>query len=188
MIIDRLLTINEYSRSGKPLDLVQGVVLHWTEAPKQSADQIRQYFEKTCPAQKRYASAHYVIGQTGETLRMIPETERAYHCGSSQKDPASGKLYTDLARKAFGKYALTPTLSPNSVTIGIELCPTNDIGAFSDETIGEAEELVRSICHRYGLTRDQIFTHHDVVGWKNCPKLWTDYPGLFQSFKNEVFA
>lgn len=189
MIIERLLTVNPYSRPGKGLALTLGVVIHWTAAPRQSAEMVREFFESRKDGKQGYGSAHYIIGQTGDVLRCIPENEVAYHCGSSQADPASGKIYTDLAREKLGKYASFPDkLSPNIVTIGIELCPTDYAGNFSTATLREAVELCRSICHRYGLKKDQIFTHNGIVGWKDCPRMWTIRPILFEDFKKEVFA
>ena len=189
MIIDRLLTVNPYSRPGKGLALTLGVVIHWTAAPRQSAEMVREFFESRKDGKQGYGSAHYIIGQTGDVLRCIPENEVAYHCGSSQADPASGKIYTAAARAVFGKYASNPVaLSPNMVTIGIELCPTDSAGNFSSATLHEAVELCKAICHRYGLKKEQLLTHNGVVGWKDCPRLWVNRPILFEDFKRGVFA
>jgi N-acetylmuramoyl-L-alanine amidase len=187
MIIDRHLTINEYSRPGTALDMVLAVVMHWTANPKLGAEGNRNYFESRKDGKNGYGSAHYIIGQTGNVIRCIPEPERAYHCGSSQIDPSSGKIYTDLARKMFGRYASAKS-SPNCVTIGIELCPTDLDGNFTRETLAEAVDLVRVLCKRYKLAKDAIITHNQVVGWKDCPRLWVKHPELFDKFKSEVFA
>lgn len=109
----------------------------------------------------------------------------AYHCGSSEKDPASGKVYTDEARFRFGKYASEKN-SPNNCTIGVELCPKDWDGNFTNATIDAAVELCADICNRYDLTVQAITTHHDVVGWKNCPKLFTDKPQLLVAFQFSV--
>lgn len=164
---------NEYSRPGKPIREVLGIVMHWTAAPRMDAKQVRQYFADKANGATGYGSAHYVIGQFGEAIAVVPESEIAYHCGS--------ETYTDDAVRLFGKYASSNS-SPNYCSIGIELCPVDDAGNFSTQTITEAIKLCVDICKRYGLTAHQITTHHNVVGWKDCPKLWTEKPELLDAF------
>jgi N-acetylmuramoyl-L-alanine amidase len=132
-----------------------------------------------------YGSAHYIIDQNGLIVAAVPEYEVAYHTGSSQPDPESGKIYTDEARRRYGKYA-TETNSPNNCTIGVELCPIDAAGNFSDATINSAIELCADILTRYGLDASDLTTHHEVVGWKDCPKLWTKKPALFSAFVYSV--
>ncbi len=180
-IIHDFLTINEYSRPGRSLKEVLGVVLHWTANPAANAKQNRDYFEALKSGAGTYASAHYIIDQNGLIVAAVPEYEIAYHCGSSQPDPKSGEIYTDEARRRFGRYA-TPSNSPNNCTLGVELCPVDGAGNFSDATINSAIDLCADICRRYNLDAADLITHHDVVGWKDCPKLWTAKPALFQAF------
>ena len=180
-IIHDFLTINEYSRPGRTLKEVLGVVLHWTANPAANAKQNRDYFESLKTGAGGYASAHYIIDQNGLIVAAVPEYEIAYHCGSSQPDPKSGEIYTDEARRRFGRYA-TPSNSPNNCTLGVELCPVDGAGNFSDATINSAIDLCADICRRYNLDAADLITHHDVVGWKDCPKLWTAKPALFQAF------
>ena len=186
-IIEMLLTPNEYSRPKTPIRRVMAIVMHWTANPNVSALNNRNYFEAKKTDMGGYGSAHYIIGLDGEVIRCIPENEIAYHCGSNKLDPVSGRTYTDEARKRFGHYALRPAVtSPNYVTLGVELCPIDDAGHFSDATIVSAVELCAKLIKRHKLTTDDITTHHAVVGWKNCPKLWTDHPDLFEAFKASV--
>lgn len=179
------LTINPYSRPAKKMREILGLVIHWTANPNAGAKATRDYFEARKSGTNGYGSAHYIIDQHGGILAVIPEEEVAYHCGSSQKDPVSGQLYTDEARRRFGNYA-GPYSSPNNCTIGIELCPLNSKGEFSVKTISAAIELSADILSRYNLTEKDITTHHDVVGWKNCPKLWTEKPQLLEAFRASV--
>ena len=180
-IIHDFLTINEYSRPGRKLKEVLGVVLHWTANPSANAKENRDYFENKKTGCGGYASAHYIIDQNGLIVAAVPEYEIAYHCGSSQPDPKSGEIYTDEARRRFGRYA-NPSNSPNNCTLGVELCPVDGAGNFSDATINSAIDLCADICRRYNLDAADLITHHDVVGWKDCPKLWTAKPALFQAF------
>ena len=180
-IIHDFLTINEYSRPGRNIKEVLGVVLHWTANPTANAKQNRDYFEALKAGAAGYASAHYIIDQNGLIIAAVPEYEIAYHCGSSKPDPQSGKVYTDEARRRFGRYA-SENNSPNNCTLGVELCPVDSAGNFSDATINSAIELCADICKRYGLDAADLITHNGVVGWKDCPKLWTEKPALFQAF------
>lgn len=184
-IIHDFLTKNEYSRPGKKLQKVLAVVIHWTANPDATAKQNRDFFEAKKTGMGGYASAHYIIDQSGIIIAAIPEDEVAYHCGSSDKDPSSGKVYTDEARQRFGRYA-SESSSPNNCTIGVELCPKDAAGNFTDATINSAVELCAYLCRNTNLTPDDITTHHNIVGWKDCPKLWTKRPELLDAFKLSV--
>ena len=184
-IKEHLLTPNEWSRPGSRLRQVLGVVMHWTANPHADALANVRFFENRKAGMAGYGSAHYVIGQTGEVVRCIPETEVAYHCGSSKADPASGKVYTDLARELFGAYC-TASTSPNFCTLGIEMCPTDEAGTFTEATEAAAVELVADMLRRYKLGTRSVVTHHGVVGWKDCPRLWVVRPELFEAFKLKV--
>lgn len=186
-IIHDFLTRNEYSRPGKKLQKVLAIVIHWTANPNASAEANRRFFENRKTGMSGYGSAHFIIGTKGEILQAIPTNEIAYHVGSSQADPKSGQIYTDYAREKYGKYAQNPkTTSPNFCTIGIELCPTDNDGNFTDATINAAIELCAYLCRKNNLTPDDITTHHNVVGWKDCPRLWTKRPELLDAFKLSV--
>ena len=183
----QFLTPNEYSRPGIKLSELLGVVMHWTANPSANARQNRDFFESRKTGMGGYGSAHYIIGQDGGIVQCVPESEVAYHCGSSKTDPASGKIYTDYARAKFGIYAgASKTKTPNFCTVGVELCPTDLEGNFSQATISAAVELCADICKRGGLTAADITTHHNVVGWKDCPRLWTAKPELLEAFKASV--
>ena len=184
-IIHDFLTINEYSRPGRRIREMLGIVMHWTANPGANAKQNRDFFESKKTGMSGYGSAHYIIDQNGIIVAAIPENEVAYHCGSSDIDPASGKVYTDEARARFGYYASTSN-SPNNCTLGVELCPIDARGNFSGATIETAIELCADICKRYGLTAQAITTHHNIVGWKDCPKLWTEKPQLLEAFRQSV--
>jgi N-acetylmuramoyl-L-alanine amidase len=186
-IIKKFLTVNRYSRPGRPLGSVNGIILHWVGIPMQRAVSTWNFFEFTCPKDRHYSSAHYIIDLDGTIYHAMPDTEVAYHCGSSQPDPESGRVYTDWAREKFGFYAERPDVnSPNNCTIGIELCVIDGMGNYTPETLGAARELVAKLLKENGLAIDDIGTHHLVVGWKDCPRLWTKYPERFDAFRQAV--
>jgi N-acetylmuramoyl-L-alanine amidase len=186
-LVEKLLSEDDYTRPrNRKLKEKRAVILHWTGSPNQGALEVWNYFEHSC-AGKTYASAHYCIDLDGTVYRFIPDDEVAYHCGSSQVDPRSGKVYTDWAREVFGVYAEDPERnSPNNAAIGIEMCVLDDEGNFSDETLRAAAELTAHLCKTYQVPLERVGTHNLVVGWKDCPRLWTRHPGKFEDFKKEV--
>jgi N-acetylmuramoyl-L-alanine amidase len=185
-IIEKLLTINAYSRPGRRLAECRAVILHYVGIPGQRALTTWNYFETTCPRDKHHSSAHYIIGLDGTIYHSVPDNEVAYHCGSSTIDPATGKIYTDWARQKFGPYVLDPTkTSPNNCTIGIEMCIDGN-GNFTPETVNATVELVAKLVSKHNLTTEDIGHHQKVVGWKDCPLPWVKNPNLFEVFKGMV--
>ena len=184
-LVKDYLTPNDYSRPLRPLREVLGVVMHWTANAGASAKANRDYFERRKAGTLGYGSAHYIIDQSGKVIECIPEDEVAYHVGTDKPDPKSGKVYTDKAREMFGAFA-SENNSPNNCTIGVELCNTDDEGHFTTQTIESAVELVADICKRHGLSARSITTHNEVVGWKDCPRLWVNKPELLDSFRVDV--
>ena len=181
-ITENLLTLGKRNRPGRKIIELRAVVLHWVAAPNQKPIATRLWWEM----EKVYGSAHYIIGTDGEILRTLPENEIGYHVGSSQLDPVSKKLYTDKARKLFGNDVCVKAMN-NFYAIGIELEHINmDPGDFSEATLCSAAELCADILKRHNKPVNILTTHHEVVGWKDCPRLWTNNPVLFDEFKVRV--
>jgi N-acetylmuramoyl-L-alanine amidase len=186
-IIEKLLTVNQYSRPGRPLGEVRGIILHNGGIAGQRAPVIYNYFNDDCPRLKHYSSSQYGIDIDGTVYRWVPDNEVAYHCGTENPDPASGRVYTDWARSVFGRYAADYKInSPNNASIGIEMCILDTQGNFDPRTLQAARELVAALCRRYAVPLDRIGTHNMVVGWKACPLLWAKHPGLFEEFSESV--
>jgi len=186
-IIEDFITINPYSRGGSKLIKVQAIVLHWTANPGLSAKGNRNFYEGRKLGNDGYGSATYIIGYDGEIEQCMPENERAYHCGTSQIDPASGKYYTDWAREKFGSYAIDHVnSSPNSVTIGIEMCPVDLDGTYNDATWQAGLDLTAYLLKKYELTIDDVCTHEQIVGWKPCPMLFHKNPEKLDEFKQAI--
>ena len=190
-IIKRLIPINNYSRPGRKLKCVKAIVLHNVGKAGQGAKDVIEYFcslkdQKDDNKPDVSASAHYVIDLDGTVYQCIPNDEKAYHVGSTIKDPKSGRIYTDIARTVFGDYASNPlTMSPNACSLGIEMCH-GPMGEISAKTYNAAVMLCLSLMKEFGLNTAGILTHHDVVGWKECPLLWTKEPNKFVSFKLDL--
>ena len=185
-IINKPLTLNQYSRSGRWMNVCKGIILHYVGVPGQRALSVWNYFENDCPKNKHYSSAHFIIDLNGDIYTAVPDKEVAYHCGSSVNDPVSGRIYTDWAREKFRDYVIDPTKnSPNNCTLGIELCIDSQ-GNFTKETLKAAVELTAKLLEITNLNVDDIGHHKMVVGWKDCPLPWVKNPALFEKFKEDV--
>lgn len=156
-IIEKLLSINPFSRTGEKLNSVKQIVVHWVGNANTSAIANRNYFE-SLKNKHIYASSHYIIGLDGEIIRCIPEGEVAYHAGNG-------------------------TVNRNS--IGIENCHPDWTGKFNDATYNSLVELCADICRRYNLNTNNIIRHYDVTG-KVCPKYYVENENTWIQFKKDV--
>ena len=180
---EELLVVNPYSRSGEKRIITKGIVVHWLAAPMQHAHQCRQFFNSRADGKSGYGGAHYIVDLDGAIIRCIPDDEVAYHVGSSQIDPKSGHVYTDICRKQL------TSGNPNSCTVGIEHCHIDGYGKMTDETNNASIQLVAWLCLQYGLNPlVDILTHQQVVGWKNCPRWFVDHPTEFDEYRALVAA
>lgn len=177
-IKELLLTPNEYSRPGRSILQVKAIVLHWVANSGQDAEAVRDWFELRGNGKYGYGSAHFAIGLEGAIIQCIPVSEIAYHVGS--------KSYTDYSRYKFGDWAVSSSGSPNYYTLGIELCHINPEGFHTEETLDAAEDLCVHLCERFNLTELDITTHHNIVGWKDCPRWFVEHPEDFQLFQERV--
>ena len=170
-----LLSRNDYSRPGTIMGAVLAVIMHYTQAPGWSAENLRDYFEGLKSGREgRSAGAHYGIDED-ESILMIPHRETAYHCGSGSKYPIG---YTEFAQNFFGVY-------PNSCTIGIEMC-INLKSELSARTVDNARAIATIVCMKYSLDPlTQILRHHDVTG-KFCPISWVQHPEELAAFRESV--
>lgn len=158
----RYLTPNKYSRPGKKLGKVNGIVVHYTANPGSDAEANRNYFNNL-PAENAgkdkpvYASSHYVIGLDGEIVQCIPLDEIAY--ASNDR---------------------------NSDTISIECCHPDKTGRFNEATYESLVRLTAWLCGEYDLKKDDIIRHYDVTG-KDCPRYYVKHEKKWNSFKKDVF-
>ena len=167
-----LITQNRYSRPGRLLKGMRGLVVHWVANPGSTPAGNRNFFENRKLGKNDFGSAHEIIGIQGERLICIPETEIAYHVGS--------KKYTRRALSRLSSY-------PNDYTYGIEMCHRDWTGEFTEETLDSAAHRCAELCLKYDLDpiRD-IWTHQQVVGWKECPRWFVKNPVEFEKFKERV--
>ncbi|MGK2909910.1 MAG: N-acetylmuramoyl-L-alanine amidase [Sphingobium sp.] len=90
-------------------------------------------------------SAHYVVTEDGQVIRMVAEDKRAWHAGKSHWRGVS-----DI----------------NSASIGIEIVnPGHEWGyrPFPDTQMHALVPLVNDIVQRYGITRGNVVGHSDIA-------------------------
>ena len=168
-----LLTINKYSRPGKKLGKVNGIVIHWVANPNTTAKQNRDFFERRKEGNDDYGSAHEIIDLDGSILICIPADEVSYNCGS--------KSYRPESLKHFGSY-------PNYHTYSIECTHMDWEGEMTDATYQTLVDRVAFLMQYFNLvgTKNSLWLHHEVVGWKDCHRWFVKYPDKWQKFKDEV--
>ena len=147
-----LLPPNEYSRSGTPLEEVNGIVIHYVGNPGTTAEQNHSYFENLAQTGETYASSHFLVGLDGEIIQNVPLDEIAYCSNQHNED-----------------------------TISIECCHPDDSGEFNQATYDSLVRLTRWLMDCYDLKTGQVIRHYDVTG-KICPKSFVDNPEEWGEF------
>lgn len=130
------------------------LVLHYTGMP----DAAGAIARLTDPEAK--VSAHYLVQEDGQVIRMVPEHRRAWHAGKSH--------WRDID-------------DVNSASIGIEIVnPGHEWGyrPFPEEQIDALVPLVADIVERHGITRGNIVGHSDIA-----PARKTDPGELFPWYR-----
>jgi N-acetylmuramoyl-L-alanine amidase len=90
-------------------------------------------------------SAHYVVAEDGQILRLVPEERRAWHAGRSYWRGLTGL---------------------NDHSVGIEIVnPGHEFGyrAFPDAQIDALIPLLSEIKDRYHVTRGNVVGHSDIA-------------------------
>ncbi len=152
----QLLTVNEYSRPGIPLEKVKGIVIHYTANPGSTAQANRNYFEGLKDEHTTKASSHFVIGLDGEIIQCIPSTEISYASNDRNGD-----------------------------TLSIECCHPDETGKFTDKTYDSLVKLTAWLCSRFDVPADEVIRHYDVTG-KDCPKYFVENEDAWKQFQKDV--
>lgn len=174
-IIQELIHINLFSRTGEKLRAKRGIGMHYTATPGAPARNISHYFDGLKDQLindniiDRYAGAHFSVDRFTK-IQSIPTDELGYHCGSSHP-------YMPDALLMLGTY-------PNNSTVGIEMCIESD-GSIHEDTFQNSADLVVHLIREEGFP-NTVFTHKGIVGWKDCPLPWVQNPTEFERFKQLV--
>lgn len=108
-------------------------------------------------------SAHYIIDKDGSVIRIVDDSDIAWHCGIS---------------------SWKGDLSLNTKSIGIELVNFNDgKDTYPDAQIQVLMGMAVSLCKQYQISQDFVLRHEDIA-----PGRKTDPGTLFpwESFKCEL--
>ena len=70
----------------------------------------------------------------------------------------------------------------------MEMCTLNSDGEFTQATEDTAVLLSALLMKEYGLSNvhTQLTTHHDIVGWKDCPRWFVNHPEELEAFRGRV--
>ena len=134
------VTTHRSSRNGTRID---HIVIHYTTS--RSINGTISHFKTGTPR----VSAHYIVGQDGALVQMVPDAERAWHAGNSQM---------------------------NARSIGIEhVAKRGDkiTGAQSAKSIA----LIRFLMHAHGIPISNIIPHICVKPTDCCGDLFRDFGG-----------
>ena len=155
-IDQQLLPLNQWSRPGRPLMEVNGVVVHYVGNPGTSAQNNRDYFANLALTHQTYASSHFVVGLEGEIIQCVPLSEISF-CSNDRNDD----------------------------TIAIEVCHPDDTGVFGEETMASLIRLTAWLRETFDLETDQVIRHYDVSG-KECPRYYVRNPEAWEAFLADV--
>jgi N-acetylmuramoyl-L-alanine amidase len=125
-----------FDERGLPVSML---VLHYTGMQDAASALARL----TDPEAK--VSAHYLVAEDGQVIRMVDEEKRAWHAGRSY-----WRGITDV----------------NSASVGIEIVnPGHEFGyrPFAEVQIEAVIALTRNIVHRHRITRGNVVGHSDVA-------------------------
>lgn len=157
-ITQDLIPVNEYSRPGRPMIAMNGIVVHYIGNPGTTAKQNRNYFAGLARSHETSASSNFIIGLDGEVLLCVPIGEVAFASNDRNDD-----------------------------TLSIEVCHPDDTGEFTPESYASLVRLVRWLAEFYELDEEDIIRHYDIRG-KECPRYFVQNPAAWEAFKAEVFA
>ena len=155
-ITEDLLPVNEWSRPGRAMTAVNGIVVHYVGNPGTTAEQNRSYFAGLARSHENYASSNFIIGLDGEVLLCVPIGEVAY-CSSNR----------------------------NGDTLSIEVCHPDDTGEFTPASYQSLIKLVNWLREFYGLDTDAVIRHYDVTG-KICPRYYVEDPAAWEQLKDDL--
>jgi len=155
-ILEDFLEVNDYSRPGTELPVVNSIFVHYTANPGTSARQNRSYFANLAETQERSASAHFIIGYEGEIVQCIPLDEQAY-----------------------------AVMTRNEDSISIECCYLEEDGEFTQETYDSLVQLLAWLEQKYHLGSEDILRHYDCGG-KKCPIYYVEHEDAWERLLHDV--
>lgn len=150
---------------------IKYIVIHYTANDGDTASANANYFRNRIVE----ASAHYFVDDKS-IFQSVPDNFVAWSVG--------GNKYPSCATTGGGKWYGKCT---NNNSISIELCDVvrNGKNDFTETTIANAAELVRSLMKKYNVPIENVIRHFDVVG-KICPKPFVEDEKAWKNFKERL--
>ena len=147
-ITEKIIPINKYNRPGTAI-VPEIICIHYTGQAGAGADRLALYYKNVAAGMfpdkpDSWTSAQYIVGTSGEVIRIIPDKEMSY--------AASGR---------------------NNGTIHIEVCYKKQTGEFEKASIDALHELVLLLMKKYNIPTDKVVRHYDLTG-KRCPAFYVD--------------
>ncbi|MBQ8281610.1 MAG: N-acetylmuramoyl-L-alanine amidase [Lachnospiraceae bacterium] len=155
-IEEKLLTVDNNTRSGQELKEVKGIIIHNTAEPGQTADGMWTYYDKLADSGNVSESMHFIVDEDGSIIQSIPCNEIAFHA-----------------------------MSKNSEAIGIQYCHASQDGSMSKDAYDSLVALVVELCEEYDLDASDVKLHYDVTS-RPCPEYYVNNPELWQDFLSDV--
>lgn len=157
----QLIRENEYSRPGKRIERVNGIVIHYVANKGTSAQNNRNYFDnladqKKDKAELEYRSSNFIVGLQGEVIQCIPINEVAYASNNR-----------------------------NSDTLSIETCHPDETGKYNQDTYDSLVELTAWLCYQLNLDEKDVIRHYDITG-KDCPRYFVQDEAAWEQFRADV--
>lgn len=157
-----------YYTSGRSLDSIKYIVIHYTANNGDTARGNAKYFARESVG----ASANYFV-DPNEVICSVKDEYAAWHCGGSLESshhPLRG-------------------ICTNKNSIGVELCSIIQNGkyAFKPETVKLAAKLVKELMAKYNIDIDHVVRHYDVTG-KNCPAPFVYSEDQWKQFKQMLIS
>jgi len=157
-VTQELLIVNEYSRPGRALKQINGIVIHYVGNPGTSAQNNRNYFNNLAVTKTTYASSHYIVGLEGEVIQCVPLDEISF-CSNNRNDD----------------------------TVAIECCHPDETGEFNEDTYASLVKLAGWLCWKFDLEDDQVIRHYDVKG-KLCPLYYVEHEDAWEQMKEDIMV
>lgn len=166
-------TANKSNYGGKrSTSKIKYIVIHYTGNDGDTDENNGKYFRSNVVK----ASAHYFVDDDSVT-QSVPDDYIAYSVGGSK--------YKDCATTGGGSLYKTCT---NTNSLSIEICDDvkNGVVYPSAATIENALDLTRSLMKKYGISKENVIRHFDVVG-KRCPAYWCGSAGNNSKWLSEFW-
>ena len=145
------LTKSDNTRRMEKMDLAQNIIITSSRYNGFSCLKNRNIIEMSKYKEDREFSCHYIVGNSGEIINIIPETERAICSRKEEMDISS---------------------------IGIMLCLDKE-GNYTKQEILSLKGLIKRLREKYSIEKENVYTEYDINGSRR-PVLFVDEPILLE--------